>query len=235
MCNDLYNPRLLPLKQTHLEQLCGILPHQSQYLHDVYADLTDSLTPQANLLVLFAALKEAFDKKQFGVFRQFGSVVYAPLSIVAQTAQHEWTRFRTQAVTECHSSFLSFLMAKVNVEKLEKTLMKHGLCLSRGHCCGILLGEPADIAVVEKSDLYAARNQMRSYAESMAMPVQSCSLLEIPVRNSDLTASEITIFESYESYFASMNLPARTEELGVYDDWLYITNPLEAMQQQLRA
>lgn len=112
MCNDNFNERLAPLNPHHLQALNNIYPEQKKFATKVYDILTRNLTPQANLLVTFVVLKQMFDEGCSGIFRNFGSILYVPLSIVAKTSQHEWTRFRPVPVMELHDSFLSFMMAK---------------------------------------------------------------------------------------------------------------------------
>ncbi len=204
MCNKEYNERLLPLNQTHLADIKAQFPHQSAYADELYAVLTKDLSPQVNLFVTFMLLKEMFDQNVRGIFGTFGKVLYAPLSIVAKTGEHEWTRFRPRAVNELHTSFLSFMMAKPNRHALNALLGRQGLCFSQAHCCGITFGAVADIAEFEKSELFKARNTLRSYAESMAMPVVEVPFEEVPLITSDLGDAERTFYKMYEEVFAKM-------------------------------
>jgi hypothetical protein len=204
MCNEHFNERLAPLNRQHLVEVQAQYPEQANFAASVYEVLTKNLTPQVNLLVTFVALKQQFDEGRQGIFGAFGRVLYAPLSIVAKTGVHEWTRFRPQAVEELHTSFLSFMMAKPNRQALNRLLGRYDLAFSQGHCCGILFGRAADVAAYENSPLFARRNVMRSYAEAMAMPVVSTSFAEIPAENSDLGPTEQDFYDRYEQTFARM-------------------------------
>lgn len=209
MCNDKFNERLAPLNKQHLREVQTQFPHQRAFAESVFSILTTNLTPQVNLLVAFVALKELYDRGRYGIFAAFGRVLYAPLSIVAKTGEHEWTRFRPVAVEELHTSFLSFMMAKPNRLALNRLFGKHGLAFSQGHCCGILFGAAADITAYENSKLFANRNQMRSYAEAMGMPVVAVEFDSIPTENSDLGPTEREFYELYEETFARMQSQGR--------------------------
>lgn len=204
MCNKTVNTNLLPLTETHLEEVERIHPKQASFARALYAVLTQDLTPQVNLLVCFVVLKRLYDEGKAGIFSEFGRVLYAPLSIVAHTAEHEWTRFRPKPVEELHTSFLSFMMAKPNREALNVLLGTQKLCFSQAHCCGILFGAKDDIAALEASELYKARNKMRSYAESMAMPVVDVPFEDVPLVTSDLGNVEREFYALYEETFAQM-------------------------------
>lgn len=201
MCNSIFNHRLAPLNKRHLEKVIEIFPHQAGFAKEVFRVLTKNLTPQTNLLVAFVLLKEQYDVGRKGIFSSFGKILYAPLSIVAKTGEHEWTRFRPQPVEELHTSFLSFMMAKPNRRALNNLLGRYGLCFSQAHCCGILFGKKNDVSSFEKSDLFKRRNLMRSYAEAMAMPVSETDFEDIPGVTSDLGQTEIEFYDLYQIVF----------------------------------
>jgi hypothetical protein len=213
MCNDRFNPRLAPLNRQHLRDVQARFPQQAAFAAEVYDILTDRLTPQANLLVTFVVLKDLFDRGRAGIFNAFGRVLYAPLSIVAQTGPHEWTRFRPSAVDELHTSFLSFMMAKPNRLALNRLFGRYGLAFSQGHCCGILFGAEADLAAYEASDLFGQRNRMRSYAEAMGMPVVETGFEAVPPANSDLGPVEREFYRLYEETFAHMTEQGRAAHI----------------------
>ena len=214
MCTENFNERLAPLNRRHLAHVQARFPRQHEFAESVFNILTQHLTPQSNLLVAFVALKELFDRGRSGIFGAFGRVLYAPLSIVARTGNHEWTRFRPQPVWELHDSFLSFMMAKPNRLALENFLGEQGMVLSQRHCCGILFGACDDVATFEQSDEARLRNTMRSYAESMGMPVSVSGFDDIPAENSDLGPTELEFYRLYEDTFATMEPQGR----GAYID-----------------
>lgn len=211
MCNSNFNHRLAPANKNHVNDLKKVFPKYSSYIEEVYGILTKDLSPQVNLLVLFTVLKVMYDKKLLGIFSEFGNILYAPLSIVAKTGDHEWTRFRPKFVEELHTSFLSFMMAKPNRIELNKFLGTHGLCFSQGHCCGVLFGSKKDVKKYEKSDLFKARNLMRSYAESMAMPVVTAEFDNLPIVTSDLGESERLFYKIYEYVFSKISIQQRKD------------------------
>ncbi len=214
MCNSIFNHHLAPLNKKHLEKICEIFPSQVEFAKKVYEVLTKNLKPQVNLLVSFVILKHQYDSIKKGIFGEFGRVLYAPLSIVSKTGDHEWTRFRPKPVEELHTSFLSFMMAKPNRESLNILLNQYELCFSQGHCCGILFGEIKDVERYESSDLFKTRNLVRSYAESMAMPVTECDFESIPIVTSDLGKTEAEFYSIYEETFNKMG----TYQLNDYRD-----------------
>lgn len=209
MCNQVYDEHLAPLNEQHLREVQAQYPGQADFAEKLYKVLTKNLTPQVNLFVSFVVLKEMYDQGKNGIFSAFGRVLYAPLSIVAKTGEHEWTRFRPRSVNELHTSFLSFMMAKPNRLALNGLFGQYGLVLSQGHCCGILFGAKDDVVSYEQSELFAKRNQMRSYAESMAMPVAETSFENIPAVTSDLGAAEREFYKLYENTFAKMAIQGR--------------------------
>jgi len=221
MCNCIYNPRLVPLNKKHLEDIKEIYPNQSEYAEKLFNVLTKNLCPQVNLFVSFVILKNMYDEGLSGIFSNFGKVLYAPLSIVAKTDEHQWTRFRPGVVDELHTSFLSFMMAKPNRISLNNLLNSYGLCFSQGHCCGILFGEKSDVDSYEKSDLFKGRNEMRSYAESMAMPVESVEFKDIPMVTSDLGLTERDFYKRYESTFQKMSFQSRENFVDSNKDFLW--------------
>jgi hypothetical protein len=241
MCNSIFNHRLAPLNEKHLEDIKGVFPDQSTFLQETYEVLTKDLRPQVNLLVAFAVLKHQFDNGVRGIFGNFGKVLYAPLSIVAKTGEHEWTRFRPQPVDELHTSFLSFMMAKPNRYALNNLFGKYGLCFSQGHCCGILFGDIADVSNYEKSDLFKTRNVVRSYAESMAMPVVETDFAEIPIVTSDLGIAEKSFYDLYEETFSKIGVQSVSDykDSGVSESWNLIIsktiNPLGLKQDSIEA
>jgi hypothetical protein len=202
MCNAHFNEHLAPLNRQHLEDIQAYLPAQSDFAEQVFHALISHLNPQVNLLVALVALKYQYDSGVKGILGRFGRVLYAPLSIVARTGFHEWTRFRPIIVEELHKSFLSFMMAKENRLALEGVMGEYGLTLSQRHCCGIILGESSAIEVFENSDEAKLRNEMRSYAESMGMPVRVVEFEDIPSENSDLGVSERAFYDLCSDVFA---------------------------------
>lgn len=214
MCNEDFNERFAPLNRRHLAEVQEQFPQQETFARSVFNILTRDLTPQVNLLVAFVILKELYDRGRAGIFGKFGRVLYAPLSIVAKTGAHEWTRFRPKPVEELHSSFLSFMMAKPNKIALEYELKGYGIMLSQRHCCGILFGSPKDVIAFEQSEDARLRNIMRSYAESMGMPVVVADFDDIPAENSDLGPVEREFYERYEQVFGHMTPQGRS----VYHD-----------------
>lgn len=214
MCNGFYNERLAPLNRQHLIEIQAALPRQAKFAEEVFKVLIEHLNPQVNLLVAFVALKEQYDQGLRGIFGRFGRVLYAPLSIVAKTAEHEWTRFRPEPVEELHKSFLSFMMAKENRLALEGVMEGYGLTLSQRHCCGVIVGESSAVQAFESSDEAKLRNEMRSYAESMGMPVVVTEFDNIPAENSDLGDVEKAFYALYEWIFERISLQGR----GAYVD-----------------
>ena len=205
MCNAIFNHKLAPLNKKHVEDIKNIFPNQSNFIERTYEILTNNLRPQVNLLVAFTILKHQLDNGVSGIFGNFGRVLYAPLSIVSKTGEHEWTRFRPKPVDELHTSFLSFMMAKPNRNGLNSFFGEHGLCFSQGHCCGILFGETNDVANYEQSELFRTRNTVRSYAESMAMPVVELDFELLPLVTSDLGKSEKEFYDLYEKVFLQIS------------------------------
>lgn len=202
MCNAHFNEHLAPLNRRHLEDIQTYFPAQAKFAEQIFHTLIAHLKPQVNLLVAFVALKYQYDSGVKGVFGRFGRVLYAPLSIVAKTGSHEWTRFRPLIVEELHKSFLSFMMAKENRLALEGVIGEYGLTLSQRHCCGIIFGESSAINAFETSDEAKLRNEMRSYAESMGMPVRAVGFEDIPSENSDLGVVERAFYDLCSDVFA---------------------------------
>lgn len=195
MCNAHFNEHLAPLNRRHLEDIQTYFPAQAEFVEKVFHALISHLNPQVNLLVAFVALKYQYDGGMRGIFGRFGRVLYAPLSIVAKTGSHEWTRFRPIIVEELHKSFLSLMMAKENRLALEGVMGEYGLTLSQRHCCGIIFGESSSVDRFESSDEAKLRNEMRSYAESMGMPVRVEEFENIPSENSDLGLVERVFYD----------------------------------------
>lgn len=211
MCNDNFNLRLAPANEVLKLDLISRFPSQKEYIEDLYNVLTLNLSAQANLLVMFTLLKIQADNNEKGIFAKFGNVLYAPLSIVAKTGEHEWSRFRTKQVEELHTSFLSFMMAQENRIGLNKTLAKYNLSFATAHCCGIIFGDKKSVRALMNSDLIKVRNRMRSYAESMAMPVHVEEVQNIPTINSDLGKTEKELYEAYEAFFETATPQSRRD------------------------
>lgn len=206
MCNAHFNEHLAPLNRRHLEDIQAYFPAQAEFAEKVFHALIFHLNPQVNLLVAFVVLKYQYDLGMRGIFGRFGRVLYAPLSIVAKTGSHEWTRFRPIVVEELHKSFLSFMMAKENRLALAGVMGEYGLTLSQGHCCGIIFGESSAVDAFEGSDDAKLRNEMRSYAESMGMPVSVVEFENIPSENSDLGVVERKFYDLYSDVFVQISL-----------------------------
>jgi len=206
MCNAHFNEHLAPLNRRHLEDIQTYFPAQSEFAEKVFHALISHLNPQVNLLVAFVALKYQYDLDMRGIFGRFGRVLYAPLSIVAKTGSHEWTRFRPIIVEELHKSFLSLMMAKENRLALECVMGEYGLTLSQRHCCGIIFGESSSVDRFEFSDEAKLRNEMRSYSESMGMPVRVVGFEDIPSENSDLGVVERAFYDLCSDVFARIAL-----------------------------
>jgi len=221
MCNHTFNSRLAPLDNQHVEEIVGQFPRHESFIRQAARILKENLTPQVNLLVALVVFKEQLSQGARGIFSKYGDVLYAPLSIVGRTGNHEWTRFRPQPVGELHSSFLSFMMAKENFQSLNIFLARHGLVLSRRHCCGILFGAIVDVDAFERSDDAALRNKMRSYAESMGMPVVDCSFGDIPGENSDLGPIEQDFYQMYKDIFSRMSIRDRSSFIDTEQDDLW--------------
>ena len=233
MCNDSFHEHLAPLDDQHLAEIKAIHPRQANFAEEVFGILKKGLSPQVNLLVAFVILKKIYDSHLQGIFSAFGRVLYAPLSIVAKTGDHEWTRFRPAPVAELHDSFLSFMLAKPNRLALEGLLEERGLMLSQRHCCGILFGLRDDVQEFEDSEIAQIRNEMRSYAESMGMPVVVADFDEIPNLNSDLGPAEYEFYRLYMETFNQMSKRGRPAFIDCRqeDNWDKIVNSVPAGNQ----
>lgn len=212
MCNSEFNPRLAPLTKEVMKFLIKAFPEQASFIQDIYGALTANLAPQANLLVLFALLRHQHMNKALGILSTYG-LQYVPLSIVAKTNDHEWTRFRPRAVKELHTSFLSFMMAETNRIAVNEVCHTYGLTFGQGHCCGVLFGKPEDLRTYQCSELYKDRNLLRSSIESMAMDVIETPFENIPENTIDLGAAEREFFDMYESCCLQLPLTNCREDI----------------------
>lgn len=229
MCNAVFNPRLSPMTAVHALELSEVFPQEANFISDIFEAMTDHFRPQVNLLVMFAGLKHLLKNPMNGVLGD-KNVRYVPLSVVAKTGDQEYSRYRPGSVGELHTSFLSFMMARRNVKKVEQVCEQHGVKLSCNHCCGVIFGTPEAVQTYEKSEDYKARCTLRSYAESMAMPVvETEEVDEVPAGNIDLGESEREFFRIYESCMQNLSLPASREKVAldtspIFEAWSHIVS-----------
>lgn len=114
------------------------------------------------------------------------------------------------------------MMAKENRLALEGVMGEYGLTLSQRHCCGVVVGETQAVKAFEESDEAKIRNEMRSYAESMSMPVDDQTGIEnIPAENSDLGDVERKFYSLYEWIFNQMSLQGREAYIDSRQDLLW--------------
>jgi len=204
MCREKFNENLAPLTIADLAFVQRTFPEQSTFAKQVYDALVKDLTPQKILLVALTIMKKLYDEGFNGIFHEFGKIIYGPLSIVAKTGSHEWTRFRPQIVTELHEAFLPFMMASPNRQKLQLVMASYGLALDTLHCCGVVIGEVGAVQNLLDSPLAAKRNRMRSYAETMAMPVAKVPFEKVPAQTSDLGLTERYFYKLLEDTLGVM-------------------------------
>lgn len=239
MCTDLFNARLSPMTATHAAELCEIFPREESFISDLFRVMTEHFCPQVNLLVMFSALKHLVRERRDGALGERG-LGYVPLSVVTRSGEHEYTRYRPRAVRELHTSFLPFMMAKRNVESVESVCDLYGTKLSRNHCCGVIFGPRAAVEAYEGSEDYRARCTLRSYAESMGMPIVEVEdTSEVPGANIDLRAAELRFFELYESCMHRLTLPRSRREVdldpaAISEAWRNIVASEEPPSKELR-
>jgi hypothetical protein len=208
----MFNPRLSPVTEQHVQELQEIYPDHSNFIREVYEAMTLGLAPQVNLLVMFAVLREQYRLKSAGILEKH-RLLYVPLSIVAKTGKSVWTRFRPKSVKELHTAFLSFMMAETNRNKVNAVCGNYGLGFGQAHCCGVLFGKPGDIKEFQNSKLYKDRNFLRSFIESQGMQVNEVSFDQIPSRNIDLGVAEREFFEMYDKALGQLTLPQSSDEV----------------------